>query len=73
VAVEFVTISLTVPMFLLLSSTGPRGRRTYLACVGLCGLRIRFDSTHELNVKNVGTHVFNPFLEKKIKITEMKN
>jgi hypothetical protein len=45
-----------VPTSLLLSSTGLRGRRTYLACVGLRGLRIQFGGTHELNVKNVGTH-----------------
>jgi hypothetical protein len=31
---------------------------------GLRGLRIKFDGTHELNVKNVGTHVLNPFPEK---------
>jgi hypothetical protein len=41
----------------LLSSTGPRDRRTYLASVGLRGLCIKFDGTHELNVKNVvGDH-----------------
>jgi hypothetical protein len=64
-AVEFIPISSTVPTFLLLSSTGPRGRRTYLACLGLRGLHIKFDGTHVLNVKNMGTHVLNPFLEKK--------
>jgi hypothetical protein len=50
---------------LRLSSSGPRGRRTYLACVGLRGLYIKFDGTHELNVKNVGTQELNPFPEKK--------
>jgi hypothetical protein len=53
-----------VPTFLLLSSTGPRGRQTYLAYMGLRGLHIKFDGTHVLNIKNVGTHVINPFPEK---------
>jgi hypothetical protein len=48
-------------MFLRLSLTGPRGRRTYVSCVGLRGLHIKFDGTHVLNIKNVGTHVLNPF------------
>jgi hypothetical protein len=48
--VEFFPISSMVPTFLLLSSTRPRGRRTYLACVGLRGLHIKFDGTHVLNV-----------------------
>jgi hypothetical protein len=39
---------------------------------GLRGLHIKFDGIHELNLKNVGTHVLNPFPEK-IKIIEMKN
>jgi hypothetical protein len=39
--------------------------RTYVSCVGLRGLHIKFDGTHVLNVKNVGTHVLNPFLEKR--------
>jgi hypothetical protein len=43
-----------------------------VACVGLRGLHIKFDGTHVLNFKNVGTHVLIPFLEK-IKIKEMKN
>jgi hypothetical protein len=72
-AVEFREVSSTVPTFLLLSSTGTRGRRTYVACVGLRGLHIKFDGTHVLNIKNVGTHVLILFPEKKIKITEMKN
>jgi hypothetical protein len=46
-------------MFLTLSSTGPRGRRTYVAYVGLRGLHIKFDGTHVLNIKNVGTHILN--------------
>jgi hypothetical protein len=50
--------------FLMLSSTGPRGRRTYVAYVGLRGLHIKFDGTHVLNIKNVGTHILNPFPEK---------
>jgi hypothetical protein len=41
VAVEFVPISSRVPTFLMLSSTGPRGRQTYLACGGLRGWRRR--------------------------------
>jgi hypothetical protein len=68
--VEFREVSSTVPTVLLLSSTGTRGRRTYVACVGLRGLHIKFDGTHVLNFKNVGTHVLIPFPEKK---TEMKN
>jgi hypothetical protein len=40
--------------------------------VGLRGLHIKFDGTQVLNIKNVGTHVINPFPEK-IKNTEMKN
>jgi hypothetical protein len=62
--VEFREVSSTVPTFLLLSSTGTRGRRTYLACVGLRGLHIKFDGTHVLNFKNVGTQVLIPFPEK---------
>ena len=61
-----------VPTFLMLSSTGPRGRRTYVACVGLRGLHIKFDGTHVLNIKNVGTHVLNPFLEKNKKYRNEK-
>jgi hypothetical protein len=38
-----------------------------VSCVGLRGLHNKFDGTHVLNVKNVGTHVLNPF-PKKIKI-----
>jgi hypothetical protein len=71
--VEFREVSSTVPTFLLLSSAGTRGRRTYVACVGLRGLHIKFDGTHVLNFKNVGTHVLIPFPGKKIKIIEMKN
>jgi hypothetical protein len=41
--------------------------------MGLRGLHNKFDGTHVLNIKNVGTHVLNPFPEKKIKNTEMKN
>jgi hypothetical protein len=52
-------------MFLRLSSTGPRGRRIYVSCVGLRGLHNKFNGTHVLKIKNVGTHVLNPFLEKK--------
>jgi hypothetical protein len=29
------------------------------------GLPIKFDGTHVLNLKNVGTHVLNSFPEKK--------
>jgi hypothetical protein len=60
-----------------------RDRRTYVACVGLCGLHIKFDGTHVLNFKNVGTHVLIPFSEKnknyrnekldRHKITKMHN
>jgi hypothetical protein len=32
---------------------------------GLRGLHIKFDGTHELNLKNVGTHVLNLFSRKK--------
>jgi hypothetical protein len=48
------------PTFLTLSSTGPRGRRTYVSCGRLRGLHNKFDGTHVLNIKNVGTHVLNP-------------
>ena len=64
VVVEFVPISSTVPTFLLLSSMGPRGRRTYVSYGRLRGLHNKFDGTHVLNLKNVGTHVLNPFPEK---------
>jgi hypothetical protein len=40
---------------------------------GLRELHNKFDGTHVPNVKNVGTHVLNPFSKKKIKITEIKN
>jgi hypothetical protein len=59
-AVEFFPISSTAPTFLRLSLTGPRGRRTYVSCVGLCGLHHKLDGTHVLSLKNVGTHVLNP-------------
>jgi hypothetical protein len=59
-------------MFLHLSSTGPRGRRTYGSCVGRQGLPIKFDGTHVLNVKNMGTHVLNFFPEKNKKIQKWK-
>jgi hypothetical protein len=57
-----------IPTFLLLSSMGTRGRRTYVVYVGLRGLHIKFDGTHVLNIKNVGTHVLNPFPEKREKL-----
>jgi hypothetical protein len=59
-AVKFFHISSTAPTFLRLSSTGPRGHRTYVSCVELRGLHNKFDGTHVLNLKNVGTHVLNP-------------
>jgi hypothetical protein len=52
------------PTFLHLSSTGQGDHQTYGSCVGRRGLPIKFDGTHVLNIKNVGTHVFNPFPEK---------
>ena len=56
---QFFPISSTAPTFLRLSSTGPRGRQTYVSCVGLRGLHNKFDGAHVLNLKNVGTHVLN--------------
>jgi DNA gyrase/topoisomerase IV subunit B len=70
--VKFFPISSMAPTFLRLSSTGSRGRRTYVSCGGLRGLHNKFDGTHVPNLKNVGTHVLNTFPEKNKKYKNEK-